>query len=91
MRLVQLRAHRDEDVECLMRELAVYAPTRRRKSVLIDLGEPSANDLLALLSAVETCVSANDIRSVQVELDGERYLLAPRSCSAEPAPTAFFP
>ncbi len=78
MRLVQLRADRDEDVDCLMRELAVYAPKPGRRSVLIELEGPSANDLLALLSAVETCVSANDIRSVQVELDGERYMLAPR-------------
>jgi len=79
MRLVQLRANRDEDVACLMRELSVYAPERRRRSVLIELESPSANDLLALLSAVETCVSANDIMSVQVELDGKRYLLEPRS------------
>ena len=78
MRLIQLRALNDGDVECLMRELAVYEPTRRRRSILIELDEPSTNDMLALLTAVETCVSANEIRSVQVELDGERYLLAPR-------------
>ena len=78
MRLIRLRALNEADVECLMRELAVYDPMRRRRSVMIKLDEPSTNDLLALLTAVETCVSANDIRSVQVELDGERYLLAPR-------------
>ena len=78
MRRVHLRAHRDEDVECLMRELAVYAPSRRTKAVLIELERSSANDLLALLSAVGTCVSANNIRTVQVELDGERYTLASR-------------
>jgi hypothetical protein len=33
--------------------------------------------VLGLLAAVETCLTANDIRSVQVELDGRSYMLAP--------------
>jgi hypothetical protein len=78
MRLVQLRAPREEDAACLMRELAVYAPKRIRRAILIELEEHSTVDLLALLSAIETCVAANDIRSVLVELDGEKYTLAPR-------------
>ena len=36
----------------------------------------SSSDLLALLSAVETCIAANDIRSVRIELDGQKYTLA---------------
>lgn len=44
---------------------------------MIELEERSTTDLLALLSAVETCVAANDIRSVGIELDGQKYTLAP--------------
>lgn len=61
-----------------MRELAVYGPRREDRAILIEIEEDSTLDLLALLSAVETCVSANDIRSVRVELDGEKYTLAAR-------------
>jgi hypothetical protein len=78
MRLVQLRASKEEDAACLMRELAVYTPKRTRKSIVIEIDEGSTLDLLALLSAIETCVSTNEIRSVRVELDGETYTLAPR-------------
>lgn len=78
MRIVQLRAPREEEAACLMRELAVYGPRREDRAILIEIEEDSTLDLLALLSAVETCVSANDIRSVRVELDGEKYTLAAR-------------
>ena len=37
--------------------------------------------MLGLLAAIETCLVANDIRSVRVELDGRPYLLAPQSTS----------
>jgi hypothetical protein len=43
---------------------------------VIELDERSTLDLLALLSAIETCIAANDIRSVQIELDGQKYTLA---------------
>jgi hypothetical protein len=76
MRLVQLRAPNEKDAACLMRELAVYAPKRTRKAIFIEIDENSTLDLLALLSAIETCVSANEIRSVRVKLDGETYTLA---------------
>ena len=76
MRLLQIRAPKDEDTACLMHELAAYAPKRVRRSILIELEERSNSDLLALLSAVGICVSANDIRSVRVELDGQKYTLA---------------
>jgi hypothetical protein len=33
--------------------------------------------VLRVLAAVETCLSANEIRSVRVELDGRAYMLAP--------------
>jgi hypothetical protein len=78
MRQIQLRAPKDQDAACLMRELAVYAPKRVRRAVLIELDEDSTVDLLALLSAIETCIAANDIRSVLVELDGQKYTFAAR-------------
>lgn len=77
MRLLQVRARTDEDVECLMRELARYSPTRSRRGILVELEERSESDLLGLLAAVETCLIANEIRSVRVELDGRSYMLAP--------------
>jgi hypothetical protein len=77
MPLVEIRAPRDEDGECLLRELAVYNPERRRRTVVIELDERSHADLLALLTAIETCVAENGIRSVGLELDGQSYTLAP--------------
>jgi hypothetical protein len=77
MRLLQIRARTDEDAECLMRDLAAYSPTRSRHAILIQLEERSEADVLGLLAAVETCLSANEIRSVRVELDGSPYMLAP--------------
>jgi hypothetical protein len=76
MRLLQIRARTDEDAACLMRELAVYSPKRRRRALLIELpGDRSENPLLGLLAALETCLNAYDIPSVRVELDGKPYLL----------------
>ena len=77
MRLIQIRAVTNEDAECLMRELAAHSPTRKRRSILIELEERSENDFAALLSGLETCLLANDIRSVRVELDGQPYLMTP--------------
>jgi xanthine dehydrogenase iron-sulfur cluster and FAD-binding subunit A len=77
MRLLQIRARTDEDASCLVRELAVYSPRRLRRSILLELEERSETDLLAVLAAVETCLSANDIRSVRIELDGSTYAMAP--------------
>jgi hypothetical protein len=79
MRLVQIRARTDEDAECLMRELASYSPARTGHSILIELERQSQTDLLALLSAVETCLTANDIPTIRVELDGNAYMLEPQS------------
>ena len=79
VRLVHIRASNDADVECLVRELSVYAPKRSRRTVLIELEERSQTDLLALLTAVETCLSANDIRTVRVAIDGKRYLMTPKA------------
>jgi hypothetical protein len=78
MRLVQIRARTDEDADCLRRELASYSPTRKRRSILVELEERSETDVLAFLSAVETCLNANDIPSVRVELDGRTYMLDPQ-------------
>lgn len=78
MRLVHLRAPSDDDAACLMRELAVYGPKRLRTAILIEIDEGSTLNLLALLSAIETCIAANDIRSVRIELDGQKYTLAAR-------------
>ncbi len=77
MRLLQIRARTNEDAECLTRELAVYSPTRARRAISIEVEERSEAALLAVLSAVERCLLANDIRSVRLELDGHPYMLAP--------------
>jgi len=77
MRLLQIRARTDADADCLMRELAAYSPTRSRSGIQIELEERSEADVLGVLAAVETCLSANEIRSVRVELDGRAYMLAP--------------
>ena len=75
MRLLQIRARTDAD--CLMRELAAYSPTRSRGAILVELEERSEADVLGVLAAVETCLSANEIRSVRIQLDGRSYMLAP--------------
>jgi hypothetical protein len=76
MRLLQIRALTNEDAECLMRDLAVYSPTRARRAVSVELEERSEADLLAVLSALEQCLLANDIRTVRLELDGRPYTMA---------------
>ena len=58
-----------------MRELAVYSPRRLRRSIQLELEERSQTDLLAMLAAVETCLGANEIRSVRIELDGRSYTM----------------
>jgi hypothetical protein len=79
MRLVHIRATADEDVGCLMRELAVYSPKRSRRVVLIELDEHLQTDLLALLTAIETCLVANDIGAVRLAVDGTEYVMEPPS------------
>ena len=77
MRLVHIQAQADRDIDCLLRELAAYGPKRlRKRTVVIELEAESNNDFLTLLSAIETCVGENDIRSVRLDLDGETYTLA---------------
>jgi hypothetical protein len=75
MRLLEIRARTDQDADCLARELVVYSPRRYRRLILLELEEGSQTDPLALLAAVETCLSANDIRSVRITLDGRRYTM----------------
>jgi hypothetical protein len=65
----------------LVRELAVYSPRRLRRSILIELEQCSQTDVLAMLAAVEVCLSANAIRSVGIELDGSKYMMAPSQVS----------
>ena len=60
-----------------MRELSAYSPTRTSQAILVEVEERSETDLLAVLAALESCLLANDIRSVRLELDGRPYLLAP--------------
>lgn len=52
---------------------------------LIELHGRSNKDLLKLLSAIETCVGENDIRSVRLDLDGETYTLAAQERPRPPA------
>jgi hypothetical protein len=77
MRLLQIRARTAADADCLMRELAAYSPTRSPKAIVIELEERSETDVLGVLAAVETCLNANEIRSVRIQLDGRSYMLAP--------------
>jgi hypothetical protein len=74
MRLV-LRGRNSRDVDCLMRELAVYSPTRRRRAVVIDLGQGGQLEMLGVLSAAKRCLETNQIPSVKVEIDGKGYLM----------------
>ena len=74
MRLV-LRGRNGNDVECFMRELADYSPVRLHRAVVIDLGQASQAEMLAVLSAAESCLETNEIPRVNVELDGETYLM----------------
>jgi len=60
-----------------MRELTAYSPTRLRRAITFELDERSEAAALGLLAAVENCLTASEIRSVQVELDGRSYMLAP--------------
>jgi hypothetical protein len=76
MRLLKIRANTGADADCLMRELAAYAPTLSRRAVLVELDERSESDVLGVLTAVETCLSAHEIRSVRIQLDGRSYMLA---------------
>ena len=77
MGVIHIRARTDDETACLLRELAPYQPTRDGQTVFIEYEQRSDANMLAVLSAVETCLIANDIRSVHIELDGEPYLLAP--------------
>ena len=78
MRRLEIRTRTSEHADCLVRELAVYSPVRLHRLIVVELEETSQTDLLALLTAVERCLSANEIRSVRVKLDGKRYMLAPQ-------------
>jgi hypothetical protein len=60
-----------------MRELAAFSPKRSQLAIGIELDERAEAPLLACLSALETCLLANDVPSVRVELDGKPYLLEP--------------
>jgi hypothetical protein len=77
MRRIHIRTGNDNDVACLMRELSVYGPRQVRNAIVIELQKTSHTDLLALLSAIETCLTANDIRAVRVAIDGKAYMMAP--------------
>jgi hypothetical protein len=60
-----------------MRELAVYSPTRTGRAITVEFEERSETAVLGLLAAVETCLTANEIRSVRIELGHQSYMLAP--------------
>jgi len=77
MRQIKIRARKSGDAESLMRELGVYSPARVGLIVAIEVDERSEAALLAVLSALEQCLLANDIRTVRLELDGRPYTMAP--------------
>lgn len=76
MQRLEIRTRTSEDADRLVRELAVYSPVRLSRLIVVELEERSQTDLLALLAAVETCLTANDIRTVRIELDGRTYTMA---------------
>jgi hypothetical protein len=76
---LQIRARTDRDADCLMRELAAYSPARSGRAITVELEERSETTVLGVLAAVETCLTANEIRSVRIELDGRSYMLAASS------------
>jgi hypothetical protein len=76
LRRLEIRTRTSEDADCLVRELAVYSPVRLSRLIVVELEERSQTDLLTLLAAVETCLTANDIRTVRIELDGHTYTMA---------------
>jgi hypothetical protein len=75
MRLVQIRASNEKELDCLVRELTAYSAKRSRRSVLVEVAEDSQTELLGLLSALEVCLEVHDIRSVRLKLDGQNYTL----------------
>jgi hypothetical protein len=60
----------DAGVSCILADAVASA-------ILIELEEGSGADVLGVLAAVETYRSANEIRSVRIQLDGRSYMLAP--------------
>jgi hypothetical protein len=78
MRRVHIRAGSERAVACLMRDLYVYAPRSSRSAVAVELDGTSQTELLALLTAVETCLAANDIDAVRIAVDGKSYMMSPR-------------
>ena len=77
MERVELRANNQSEADCLERELATYDPQRSDLTVSVELTRASTADLFALLTAIDTCLRANGISGVRVEVDGRAYLLAP--------------
>ena len=77
MRLLQIEARNTSEAQCLKRALSSYAQRRqRRRSLWITLPEDqSGKNLADLLGAIETCLTANEIPTVRVNLDGKSYLL----------------
>ena len=74
MRLT-IRTRDENEVACLMADLADYGPRRVGGTVVIELGQAAHSELLAALSAAERCLEANDIPSVRVQIDGKGYLM----------------
>jgi hypothetical protein len=62
-----------------MRELSEYSPKRADGMILIELEGGLQSGLLAVLTAVEECLSGNNIRSICVEIDGQAYMMEPRA------------
>ena len=77
MRRLKIWRTRRAEADCLMRELAAYAPTLSKRAVVVELDQRSEADVLGVIAAVETCLRANEIHSVRIQLDGRSYMLAP--------------
>jgi hypothetical protein len=77
MRLLKIRTRKEAELDCLMRELAPYSPIQLHRAIIIDLQDRPDADVLDILTTLETCVTAHNIPSARVELDGLRHRLAP--------------
>jgi hypothetical protein len=74
--LLRVEVRSEEDAKCLMRELADYSPNRSRRTVRFEFDE-RPDQILDVVKALETCLSANEIPAACVELDGHSYMLVP--------------
>jgi hypothetical protein len=65
------------DAECIARQLRAFAPAlgQAERTWTVTIGQGSS--LVEVLSALETCLGANEIGSVVLGVDGRSYVMEP--------------